>query len=285
MAIKSFTPFNKGGLIQSDDWNTTFQTDGLQGTIEGVVGEQVSKEGITLDVCNKGLHGTADGVSGGGAPHFFGRKTDRCQADHIIQTTGEVAVTSNGGFTPLTVDWTDERANLQVGDLIVVEFVGTLDTVQYCTETWAVGGTPDPTQPPGTPSDYFDKYYSSLRFVVDTDGSGGSGPQEPPIAGHCMHYFSPWQAKTEVLGLIELGLAYTKGDEDFDGAKNGGPGFALDFHMLMVYSYLGTEDSLTFRVFAKPGAGPGSQDSTFAPPAMKIYQGSQLYSQVIRRGN
>ena len=283
MAIKSFTPFRKGGLIQSDDWNTTFQTNGLQGTIEGVVGEQVSKEGITLDVCNKGLVGTADGVSGGGAPHYFGRKTDFCQVDHIIQTTGEVLVANNGGFTPLTVSWTDERTNLQVGDLIVVEFVGTLDTVQYCTETWNVGGTPATTLAPGLPTDYFDKFYSSLRFVQDTDGSGV--PAEPAVAGHCIHYFSPWQAKDQAEGSLESGLAYTKGIGAFDGARNGGPGFALDFHMLMVYSYLGTETSLNFQVAAKPGAGPGSQADAFAPPAMKIYSGSQLYSYVIRRGN
>jgi hypothetical protein len=283
MAIKSFTPFKKGGLIQSDDWNTTFQTNGLQGTIEGVVGEQVSKEGITLDVCNKGLAATADGVSGGGAPHYFGRKTDFCQVDHIIQTTGETIVANNGGFTPLTVSWTGERENLQVGDLIVVEFVGTLDTVQYCTESWNVGGSLSNTVPPGTPSDYFDKYYSSLRFVLNTDGTGAI--EEPGFASHCIHYFSPWQAKTEAAGLLENGLVYTKGTYGFDGARNGGPGFALDFHMLMVYSYLGTETSLNFQVAAKPGAGPGSQDGAFAPPAMKIYSGSTLYSYVIRRGN
>jgi len=80
MAIKTFTPFGKGKRIKADEWDAAFQLDGLQGTIEGITGEQVAKEGITCDVVNKGratLEGSAT-TDASGCPYYFGRKSKHC---------------------------------------------------------------------------------------------------------------------------------------------------------------------------------------------------------------
>lgn len=285
MAVKSFTPFKAGGKIVASGWNTAFGADGLTGALDAITGDQVSKEGITLDVCNKGMNTTADGVAGGGAPHHFGYREDRVVSHFKYQGLGDRFVASTGG-TPLTVDWTDTLDNLQFGDVVIVEFVGNLDVVQYGQLGWNPGGTATnfaKTLPPiwvdGTQS--WDDYYGSLSFVQATTAGVW---EEPAQSTHLIHYFSPWMSAADGLDLgPTTQVAYTKAANVFDGATNSGPGAKLDFRMVMAYPILGNETNLEFSVTCKPAAGPGDQTDAIAAPGMKVYSGADLYSYVIRR--
>ena len=284
MAVKSFTPFKAGGKILASGWNTAFGTDGLTGALDAITGDQVSKEGITLDVCNKGMNSTADGVAGGGAPHHFGYREDRVVSHFKYQGLGDRFVASAGG-TPLAVDWTDALDNLQLGDFVIVEFVGNLDVVQYGQLGWNPGGAAPaaaktlPTIQAGTES--WDDYYGELRFVQATTAGVYENPAQ---STHLIHYFSPWMCAKDGLGTtIATALAYTKAEDVFDGATNSGPGAKLDFRMVMAYPVTGLETHLSFAVACKPAAGPGDQSLAHRSPGMKVYAGADLYSYVIRR--
>ena len=292
MAVKDFTPFIKGSQIAVSEWNTTFQTDGLEGTLTSISGDQVAKEGLTADVINKGRQGTIGSATtaGSGSPYYFGHVSAHLDVDLIMQGLGTaLAGTLSGSGTAgtLKVDWTPSLDLLEIGDVVVVEFIGTLDTVHYLTMPWAsapVHPVPPPTTPAGAAAGAYPwnptwaAFYSSLSFRQDT----GTGFEPPNSLHHIVHTFSPWMGMESVNSPGDFRIMWTTADDVFDGATDNGPGQAIDFHMTMIYPILGWETKLEFAVAMTPQAGPGDTGPAVAPPAMKIYAGAHLHSYVLR---
>ena len=307
MAIKTFTPFGKGKRIKADEWDAAFQLDGLQGTIEGITGEQVAKEGITCDVVNKGRAGGEGSATtdASGCPYYFGRKSTTLSGDWIHQGRSGHYV---GGILSATelmneIDWTDQKDLLGTGDVIIIEAVGRLDTVTYGRGDWNSDGTGTEasSNTPGAvvvdpcggcaywsmTDAMWSAYFASLSFQQNTTVPNTSfgGWEEPHWQHHCAHHFTPWLSY-EVLtwGNAGVGQVWTRGKEVFDGATNYGPGKGLDFRMQMYYPVDGTETALRFCMYANPAAGPGSFAGAFADPGIKIYSDFTMYSHVIRKG-
>lgn len=282
MALKTFTPFVEGAEIKSDDFNNTYKTNGLEGTVTSIGRDQFANEGFGLEAFSNKIDGfTGTPGEGAGNPYYISLGTDRVTTDFIHQSTSSTMVETSSGNDMIISLSSSTCDALQLGDIILLEFVGQMSCIQYgSTDFTTVGFASTSLETPSinAGTDKHADYYAELIWYEDVNGSGFS-----PVAGSrsCSFRVSPWCRWGTT--TTAQNVSFSSGETAYTGPLNVGIGAYQTFHMAMHYIVLGTETSLEFKVLAAPAAGTGSQAGLVANPAIRVKQGSTVFAHVLRR--
>lgn len=280
MALKTFTPFAEGAEIKSADFNNTYKTSGLEGTIASIERDQFANEGFGLESFSTAVSGfTGSPGEGAGNPYYIRLTPSAVTNDFINQGTSAAFVESTSG-NDISIDLNSSACDvLQLGDIILIEFVGQISCVQYGSSNFSsISTNTVETASIAAGTDKHQEYFAELGIKQSVNGAGFSSPT---ATLHCDHKFSPWCRWGS--STSAQNVSYTSGDETFAGPLNVGIGAYQTFHIIAAYAVAGTETALQFKVSADPNAGTGSQGSVVANPALRIKAGSTLFAKVLRR--
>ena len=284
MTRKVFEPFVEGEELDATKYNNAYSVaNGLAGTATNITAEQVREGGITRRVVNTHIDDyVAPNLSDGrGNPWMAGVPTSVVTTGNSdYQTTGFSTIKVTGGGSDLELDLQVE--NTTEGDVIVVEFVGQGDFVQYLDKVFSDG-----TAVVAGTGDYWDSF-AEMQFQFDIDGAGSftSIPSSSPaIDGIKWRHGALYATQTSV--AMSTGKIYpTRANTTFAGATTGGPGKNRAFHMSYIHPLGGSETRYQVRVQVRPGTvGTGaSPTAAVANPACRIFPGCTLSAYILRKG-
>ena len=281
MALKTFTPFAEGAEIKSADFNNTYKTSGLEGTIASIERDQFANEGFGLESFSTAVSGfTGSPGEGAGNPYYIRLTPAQVTNDFINQGTSAAFVESTSG-NDISIDLNSSACDvLQLGDIILIEFVGQISCVQFGTDNFSTVArvTSLETASINAGTDKHQEYFAELGIKQSVSGGGFSSPA---ATLHCDHKFSPWCRWGT--STTTSNVSVTTGDATYTGPCNVGIGAYQTFHITAAYAVTGSETALSFKVSADPNAGTGSQGSVVANPALRIRAGSTLFAKVLRR--
>lgn len=281
MALKTFTPFVEGAEIKSDDFNNTYKTNGLEGTVTSIGRDQFANEGFGLETFSNKIDGfTGTPGEGAGNPYYISEGASQVTTDFITQgTTGVVIETSAGNDMVINIGSPTCDA-LQLGDIILLEFVGQMSMIQYGSDDYAVPISSNTLETPSinAGTDKHRDYYGELSFLQNVNGGGDT---LMPDNRRCDFRISPWCRWGTT--TTSSNVSFSSGETVYTGPLNVGIGTYQTFHMAAYYTVLGTETALQFKVQANPAAGGGDQTGTVADPAIRIQAGSTLFAHILRR--
>ena len=282
MALKTFTPFVEGAEIKSDDFNNTYKTNGLEGTVTSIGRDQFANEGFGLETFSNKIDGfTGTPGEGAGNPYYISLGTDRVTTDYVLQSISAAFIESSAG-NDLTILVDSPTCDvLQLGDIILLEFVGQMSCAQYGSTDFTSGGfasTSLETPSINAGTDNHADYYAELSWEENVNGAGFN-----PVAGSrsCSFRVSPWCRWGTT--TTAQNVSYSSGETTYTGPLNVGIGAYQTFHMAMHYIVLGSETALQFKISADPTGGTGSQTGVVASPGIRIRQGSTVFAHVLRR--
>jgi hypothetical protein len=260
----------------------TYKTNGLEGTVTSIARDQFANEGFGLETFSNKIDGfTGTPGEGAGNPYYLNAGTDRVSTDFIYQgAAGDFVESSVANDLIISLNAATCDA-LQLGDIIVVEFVGQMSCIQYgSTDFTAAGFASTSLETPSinAGTDKHADYYAELIWYEDVNGGGFS-----QVLGSrsCSFKVSPWCRWGTT--TTAQNVSYSSGETAYTGPLNAGIGAYQTFHIAMHYIVLGTETSLEFKVLAVPAAGSGSQAGLVANPAIRVKQGSTVFAHVLRR--
>lgn len=282
MALKTFTPFAEGAEIKSSDFNNAYKTNGLEGTVTSIDRDQFANEGFGLETFSNKIDGfTGTPGAGAGNPYYINAGSDQVSTDWIRQgVTGDFVESSSGTDLIINLDSATCDA-LQLGDIIVIEFVGQMSCIQYGSTDFTSAGfasTSLETPSINAGTDKHADYWAELVWYENVNG-GGITPS--PGSRSCSFKVSPWCRWGTA--TTSTNTSFSSGETVYTGPLNVGIGAYQSFHMAMHYIVLGTETALQFKVFANPSAGTGSQAGVVASPAIRVKEGSTIFAHILRR--
>jgi hypothetical protein len=281
MSRKTFDPFIEGEELDATKYNSNYGlANGLAGTVTNIAGEQVREGGVTRRVINTHIddYVAPNLTDGRGNPWLAGVpvfQSVQVNSDH--QGVGFETI-KQSSVSDLEIDI--QVANATEGDIVVVEFVGQGDFVQYLDK-----GFGDGTAVVAGDGDYWDSF-AEMRFQYDIDSSGAfTSIPTPTIDGMVWRHSGLYA--TEAGASMSSGKLYpTRANTTFAGALTGGPGKNRSFHMSYLHPLDGTETRFQVRVQVRPGTvGTGSTPTAaVANPACRIFVGATLSAYIIRKG-